>query len=453
MRSTALRPLDLRRSVLPAHEIQLAYLTQSARLEESASPRLVKLTAILISVSILAFVGWAAQTNINEIARSAGEIVPYGYEQSVQHLDGGRVAEIFTSEGAMVEAGEVLLQLEGVGTEEDLARSKRKQLSLDLRRERLRAFIDGRELDFSAFAGVDQGEIDKQAGIFAAMKAATFQKAAIVDEQLVQREQAIEVLKVRRSALQKSLGSLSDLLAKRRGLFRKGHLTRVQLLDTEQRVNALTGEIATVEEQLKQAQGAVAEYKSRRTAVGASQLDEAYRELDLLTNEAAQNAEVIKKLERATDRLQVRAPVRGVVKGLGVNTIGAVVQPGQRLLDIVPLGKDLIVETRISPQHIGHIEVGQPVEVKVSAYDVSRYGSIRGKLAFISATTFAGEEGRRYYRGQVRLSQDHAGSDPEKNRILPGMTAMVEIITGEKTILEYLLKPVTVAVNSAFSER
>lgn len=453
MPSTMLQPLHLRRSVLPAHEIQLAYLTQSARLEEATSPRLVKLTAVLISLSILAFVGWASQTNINEIARSAGEVVPLGYEQSVQHLDGGTVKEILVAEGAVVNVGDVLIRMEGVGTSEDLARAEKRQLNLSLRMERLRAFIEGREPDFRDLQEIAPRQISEQMKIFRAMRTAKEEKSSVAGEQLNQRISAIEVLRVRRHTLRTNLASLSDLLEKRKELYRNGYLPRVQLLDTEQRVNVITGEIAAVNQQLKQAEDAVAEYRSRQTAVGATQLDEAHQDLEVLTNEAAQNAEIVRKLVRAADRLRVRAPVHGVVKGLSVNTIGAVVQPGQRLLDIVPLGTELVIETRISPQHVGHIKIGQPVDVKVSAYDVSRYGSIRGTLAFISATTFVGEEGRRYYRGQVRLSRDHAGADPGQNRILPGMTAMVEIITGEKTILEYLLKPVTVAVNSAFSER
>ncbi len=453
MRSLALRSTELRRPLLPAHEVQIAYLTQSARLEETMSPRLVRLTALLVSISILGFIGWASQTNINEIARSAGEVVPLGYEQSVQHLDGGTVKSITVSEGAVVEAGDILVTLEGVGTSEDLARAKRKQLNLKLREERLRAFLEGRQPDFRDLQEVAYREIAQQMNIFKAMMNARSEKTSVADEQLRQRGRNIEILEIRRRTLSTNLVSLLDLLESRQKLFKNGHLAKIQLLEVEQRVTSLEGEIKSVDEQLKQARDSVAEFTSRRASIGAGQQDDAYRELELVTNEAAQNQEVVKKLNRAEERLYVRSPVRGIVKGLSINTIGAVIQPGQRILDIVPLESELIVETRIAPQHIGHVHVGQAVEVKISAYDVSRYGAIPGKLSFISATTFAGEEGRRYYRGRVQLAQSHAGADPSRHQVLPGMTAMVEIITGEKTILEYLLKPVNVALNSAFSER
>ena len=289
--------------------------------------------------------------------------------------------------------------------------------------------------------------------VFRAMMDANAGRSSVAEDQVRQRARAIEILKVRRNTIVANLTSLRDLLEKRRELFRNGHLSKIQLLDTEQRVTTLSGDLATVDQQMKEAADTVSEYESRQTSLLASQLDDAYQELEQISIDLDQNIEVIRKLERAQDRLTVRAPVRGVVKGLTINTIGAVVQPGQALLEIVPVDEELIVETRIAPQYIGHVHIGQPVEVKVSAYDVSRYGSIDGELIFVSATTFADPDGRRYYRGRVRLNQDHAGDDPTQHRILPGMTAMVEIITGEKTILEYLLKPVNVALSSAFSER
>ena len=164
------------------------------------------------------------------------------------------------------------------------------------------------------------------------------------------------------------------------------------------------------------------------------------------------NIEIINKLEERTSRLNLRAPARGLVKGLSVNTIGAVIQPGQTLMEIVPLDKDLEVSVKISPQDIGHLEVGQPVQVKFSTFDFSRYGSVQGHLEQISATTFSGEQGERYYQGRVSLVQNYVGTNPD-NQIMPGMTVMADVITGEKTILEYMLKPIHVSLKTAFTER
>lgn len=145
-------------------------------------------------------------------------------------------------------------------------------------------------------------------------------------------------------------------------------------------------------------------------------------------------------------------PSRGLVKGLSVNTIGEVIQPGQTIMEIIPLDKALEVAVKISPQDIGHLKVGQAVQVKFSTFDFSRYGSIAGHLEQISATTFSGENGDRYYQGRILLDQNHVGVNPE-NMIMPGMTVMADVITGDKTILQYMLKPIHVSLKTAFTER
>ncbi len=149
----------------------------------------------------------------------------------------------------------------------------------------------------------------------------------------------------------------------------------------------------------------------------------------------------------------MRAPVRGVIKGLAVNTIGGVIQPGQTLMEIVPLDEALVVEARIPPQYIGNIRIGQPVQIKVSTYDFSRFGTVEGKLSSLSATTFAGQEGDRYYRGRIVLDHNYVGTQAGRNMIMPGMTVMADIVTGRKTILDYLLKPIHRSLMTAFSER
>jgi adhesin transport system membrane fusion protein len=141
-----------------------------------------------------------------------------------------------------------------------------------------------------------------------------------------------------------------------------------------------------------------------------------------------------------------------LLKALAINTVGAVAQPGQTLMEIVPMDEKMIVEVKIQPQHIGHLKTGQKVQVKFSSFDFSRYGFITGQLDQISATTFTSENGERYYRGRVDLLQNYVGHD-QRNLVVPGMTAMAEIITGEKTILQYLLKPVHTAMKTAFTER
>jgi len=159
------------------------------------------------------------------------------------------------------------------------------------------------------------------------------------------------------------------------------------------------------------------------------------------------------KLKEQVARLEIKSPSYGFVKVLNIKTIGGVVESGQVLAEIVPLEGNLIIETQIQPKDIGHVKTGQHVNVKISSYDFSRYGAIDGVLEYISATTFVNDDGTRYYMGRVSISQNHVGSDDRKNLIVPGMTVQADIVTGSKSILAYLLKPIHTSVTTAFTER
>lgn len=159
------------------------------------------------------------------------------------------------------------------------------------------------------------------------------------------------------------------------------------------------------------------------------------------------------KLEDRANRLEIRAPVRGIVKGLQAHTIGGVIAPGALVLEIVPMDEELVVEARVATTHVGHVEVGQPVTVKVLTYDFARYGGIPGRLRSVSASTFVAEDETPYYKAVIALDRNYVGGDPNRNLVLPGMTVQADIKTGRKTLLQYLLKPVYSSIDEAFQER
>ena len=152
------------------------------------------------------------------------------------------------------------------------------------------------------------------------------------------------------------------------------------------------------------------------------------------------------------DRLIIKSPVDGIVKGLNVD-IGGVIPPGGTLLEVVPLNKELIVEAQVRTQDIGHININDPVNVKISSYNYVRYGYINGFIDHISASTYLNEKGHPYYKVMVRLEKNYLGLNPERNIILPGMTVETEIITGHKSLLTYLLKPIQQSITRSFHER
>ena len=226
----------------------------------------------------------------------------------------------------------------------------------------------------------------------------------------------------------------------------------MQLLEDQRLVNQYEGEVRQLDNRIIAAKADIDMYSDRSSSLAAKHCDEALERLAQVTGEKQQNIKIIDKLNERMMRLNVRAPSAGSIKGLNVNTIGAVVQPGQTLMEIVPIDKELIVSVKISPKDIGHLQRGQNVQVKFSSFDFSRYGSTHGILDQISATTFIAENGERFYQGKIILDKNYVGGNPA-NIIIPGMTVMADIITGRKTILQYMLKPIHLSMKTAFTER
>lgn len=432
---------------------QLRYLTHSARLQETLPSHMARATILMISITIISFIGWSGFTNINEVARAPGEVVPQGAQQVVQHLEGGIVDEINVEEGKLVNAGDVLMRLSGTGFNEDLGQIEERQLYLTLQQERLKAFIDGKKPDFTKFQSATDEQITNQKRMYQSMLDARESERNIVREQINQKQNTIKALQSRQATISENLGITQDLLDRKAQLETKGYVSKISFLETQQEANAMRGESQQIYAQVEEARSAVKEYKDRLASLNTRFRDEAWKQLEAVENDIAENVKIQDKMKGRVDRLEVAAPARGLVKSLSVTTKGSVVTPGQTLMEIVPMDRPMVVDIRISPRHIGHLKLGQPVQVKVSSFDYSRYGAVPGSLEYISPSTFQNDAGERYYKGRVTLSQNHVGNTPDKNVIMPGMTVMTDIVTGDKTILQYLLKPIRNSIQTAMTER
>lgn len=440
------------KKITPKREKQTRYLTQAIQLEEAVNPHIIRATMTMISLAILVFICWAAFTNINEVARTPGEVVPAGYQQTVQHLEGGIVKDIRVTEGGFVHAGQILVTLDDASIKEDLERAVSKQLSLEKQAERLRAFLEGRDADFKQFEGTTDAMIADQRAFFESMRNARQKEENIIRDQIIQKNQTIESLENDLETAETMLKIDEDVYARRVKLNKKGYASDMQVLSDQKQVQERRGDIKRLENQLLVASAELEEFKGRLESVSARHRDEGNERLDQVLTDMAQNSALIQKMRERIGRLEIQAPTSGLVQGLSVNTIGAVIQPGQTVMEIVPFDRNLEVAVKISPQDIGHLKVGQDVQVKFSTFDFSRYGFVKGKLDHISATTFSGANGERYYQGRVALAQNYVGDNPD-NVIMPGMTVMADVITGDKTILQYMLKPIHTSLKTAFTER
>ena len=395
----------VRQNILRSETEQLRYLPQSVLLEEAANPYFARMTMMWINAAIIVFVLWSALTNINEVAKAKGEVVPQGFVQVVQHLDGGIVTDIHTGEGDLVKKNQILLQIDDGSTKQDLAQARAKQLFLNIEAERLRAIVDNKKPDFSKIISASgKSNNSKSMGGYS-----------------YSNDPQLRKLYNRFDKLKKNLQIAKETLSLHAKMHKQGHVSKLTILQHQK-------EVSKIEEEI-------------------------HKELNDVEAQLAQNVEIVRKLNNKLKRLQVRSPVYGLVKGMKINTIGGVIDPGETLMEIVPLDKNLVVEANISPKDVGHVHVGQPVKVAISSYDFTRYGAAEGVLEFLSATTFLDENGASYYRARISLQNNYVGKDKNKNPILPGMIVDADIVTGKKSILAYLLKPIHLSVNTAFTER
>ncbi|MCB2099573.1 MAG: HlyD family type I secretion periplasmic adaptor subunit [Rhodobacterales bacterium] len=432
---------------------QARYLAHSVILEEAGSSGLIRLAMFTISMVVVAFLVWASLTQVDEVAGTFGEVVPTGRVQMVQHLEGGIISDLLVEDGDIVDAGQVLIKLEAAGAQAELEQMKAKQAGLMLKAERLRAFASDREPDFSV-AGLEYRDLaEDQRSIYEVQVSGRDNRAQVLKDQVAQRSAEIRSINEREGTLRKQLKLLDEQLQVREKLYKKGLSSKILYLDAQRQVNQTQGDINNLSAERQRTNKALAEAKSRLAELDTNLRETALAEMGGVSTELAQVRETMTKLQDRVRRLEIRAPVRGIIKGLAAHTVGGVIGPGGLLLEIVPLDKELIVETRINTRDVGHITVGQPVTVKVVTYDYARYGGISGVLEEISASTYVDEQGAPFYKGVVSLDRAYVGYDPEKNRLLPGMTVQADINTGTKTLLQYLLKPVYSSINAAFRER
>jgi len=434
---------------------QLRYLSQSALIEETAAPYMVRTTLFFISVVVISLIVWAGLTDVEEIAVTQGEVIPSKHIQSIQHLEGGIVAEINVVEGELVDEGQTIFVLDGTAVKQDLSGIEAKKLSLNYQALRLRSFINNTTPNFEELGhkGMDQRLIDEQMKAFESMIEARDDEKKVITEQIIQKESALSGFMDRKATLKESMNLVKEEITLKTKLHKKGHLSKFKLLQIQKQFNDIKGEFQETESDAKQAENAISEYRNRLESLESNLIDDAYQELNTVEGDINQIEETIKKLQEQVNRLEIKSPSYGFVKVLNVKTLGGVIESGKILAEIVPLEGNLIIETQIQPKDIGHVKTGQSVNVKVSSYDFSRYGSIEGVLEYISATTFVNDDGSRYYMGRVSIEKNYVGPNEKVNLIVPGMTVQADIVTGAKSILAYLLKPIHTSVTTAFSER
>ena len=432
---------------------QVRHLAHFAIVEEAGMSAVSRLSVIVVTAVVLCFVLWAGVMKMDEVASTFGSVVPARSVQVVQHLEGGIVREILVEDRAMVQAGQVLVRLDPVQATAEMEQAESRRVGLMLKAERLRAFVDGRKPDFGVVAAKFQGLAADQIDILRADTERWLSQGNVLAEQLNQKREEIAAAAQER-AVRDQLSLVAEEAVMRETLYKAGHTSKVDYFAVLRQKSAIESEISRLQGQQRTAAKAMEELERRLADLDNNQRQDALKDLGTVTAELSQVDESVARLQDRVKRLEVVSPARGYVQNLKAKTVGAVVPAGGQIMEIVPTDDDLLVETKINTRDVGHLIAGQKVIIKVASYDFVRYGSVEGTLKSVSATTYLDEKDNTpYYKGWVQMSHPWVGDQTAGNVILPGMTVQADIVTGQKTLLQYLLKPIHASVAQAFHER
>jgi adhesin transport system membrane fusion protein len=415
------------------------------------------LLALVLTIGIVFFL-WANQAVLDEVTLGEGRVIPSSTVQVIQNLEGGIVSEILVREGQIVEANEVLLRVANSLSDAQVADLRQRRLAKFATIARLQAEISGvtsaAEIKFSEELLQIAPEVaSEEMELFEARQLQLNSQISVFEDQVRQRETEINELNVRENSIQQQLGLALEELAITEPLAQQGIVSQVELIRLEREVADLRSQIDAVRSSRPRAEAALAEAQGRIEERRVTFSTEASQ---LLNEQRVEFASIDAQLNAAVDRstrTEVTTPVRGTVKTIFIKTIGGVIQPGQDLVEVVPIEDTLLVEAQIRPSDIAFIRPQQPAVVKITAYDFSTYGGLDAVVEEISADTIQDERGEHFFRVRLRTDKAFLGTEANPLPIIPGMTASVDILTGHKTVLEYLLRPILRAKDTALRER
>jgi len=400
---------------------------------------------------LVALFVWAGFAEIDEVARGQGKVIPSSHTQIVQSFDGGVVQEILVREGQVVEQGALLMRIDPTRFISTLRENRAQYLTLQARAARLQALVEGGDLQMPDVVRESEPRVVKNETILYHSNLNELeQKLSQARQQLTQRRAELNEIQARLAQASRAYELSSQELKVTRPLLGSGAISEVEILRLERDASNAKGEQEQATAQQARIQSSILEAQNKLEEVDLvarnewrSQLSETLARLSSLSEASTGLADRVKYAD-------IRAPLRGTVQRLLINTEGGVVQPGSEVLEMTPLGDQLLIEAKIPPKDIAFLRPGQQAMVKLTAYDFTVYGGLLGDLEHISADTVTDDQEQTYYIVRVRTRE--SGFD-QALPIIPGMTAQVDIITGKKTVLAYLLKPILRAKQNALTER
>lgn len=399
-----------------------------------------------VGVGMLLFWVFALFTHVDEVSKGDGRVVPTGQNSIVSHRSGGLLKRILVAEGQEVKKDQVLLVVENSELRAQLRENLEKYWAALARSARLQAEAAGKtEIVFPKEVLDNASDtVERERATLKSRQENYRTELAVLEEQTRQREQALKEQESTVAALAQRLASFQSELRQALAAGR-GSVAPLEILRLQRQVKDTEGELRTEQLKIPRAQTAIVEARSKVEERKNQQFTEIRKELNDAQSQAAILEKKVEELRFDEQNAEVRSPVRGVVKQLRTNTVDAVVKPAEPLVEIVPLEDSLLIEAKLRPSDIAFIRRDQDTLVKISAYPYSDYGGLDGKVVYISpdSTEDSGKQGESFYTVRVETKSNHLIRNGTSHAIIPGMTASVQIKTGRKSVLSYLLKPIT----------
>lgn len=397
---------------------------------------------------------WITFAEVDNITHAEGRVIPSAKLQVIQNLEGGIVAEILIKQGQAVNAGDKLVALSAVQHDAEKQSRFQQVLALDARASRLAALADGSSPRFSKTVSNSAPVVmTAELAAYSSKKLEQESQVGVLDAQLAQKQRELEEAQIALNTARKGL----EFGREERGivarLVERGLEPRLELVRIDRSVADQEGRAEVAGVTITRLGSAINEIRSRREATMRQFRSEALAELSRTMADLNALREGMASLDDRVARAEIRAPLKGVVNRVFVTTLGGIVKPGDPIVEIVPADDQLVIEALVVPKDIGFVKLGQKAKVKITAYDYSIFGSIEGNVINISADAVPNEKGEAFYQVRVETKTPIIEAIDKKLAIIPGMQAQVDIITGKKTILQFLSKPLVGLKENAFRER
>ncbi len=432
---------------------ELNFVSSAKNAVLSQSPKGAKTLLRIVLAFFVVFFLWAAFTTVDEFTRGDGKVIPSQQIQIIQNLEGGILAERFVSEGEIVERGQPLVRLDDTRFSSSLREAGVTLSQLQIKSHRLRAEAENIPFKIPEDTKWEQRLVNQERAFYDSRQREFQGNRQVLEQQLSQKKQELSELTAKKEQVEKSFELLETELELTRPLVSEGAVSEVELLRLERQLNDLSGELEAAKLALPRVESSLIEAEEKLRNVTLVFRREAREQMNEITLELSRLTETSEALVDRVKRTVVKSPVTGTVKRLLVNTIGGVIQPGMDIAEIVPSEETLLIEAKIRPSDIAYLHPGQEAKVKFTAYDFSVMGGLDGKVVHISPDTIMDEQNESFYLVRVETSRVFTGPDGTELPIIPGMTVSVDVLTGEKTVLDYLLKPILKTKQLALRER